>query len=54
MDDLQANTDYNGYVATSPVIQMFWNVVRSIEPEDKALVLQFVTGTANFFFTIDG
>ncbi|KAK4274192.1 hypothetical protein QN277_017456 [Acacia crassicarpa] len=46
LDDLRANTEYSGYSAASPVIQWFWEVVYGFSKEDKARLLQFVTGTS--------
>ncbi|KAK9758378.1 hypothetical protein RND81_01G225900 [Saponaria officinalis] len=46
LDDMKANTEYSGYSPASPVIQWFWNVVQSFSKEDKARLLQFVTGTS--------
>ncbi|KAF7817048.1 E3 ubiquitin-protein ligase UPL1-like [Senna tora] len=46
LDDLRANTEYSGYTAASPVIQWFWEVVYGFSKEDKARLLQFVTGTS--------
>ncbi|XP_027904990.1 E3 ubiquitin-protein ligase UPL1-like [Vigna unguiculata] len=46
LDDLRANTEYSGYSGASPVIQWFWEVVQSFSKEDKARLLQFVTGTS--------
>ncbi|EIE20172.1 HECT-domain-containing protein [Coccomyxa subellipsoidea C-169] len=46
VDDLRANTDYHGYSPASPVIQYFWEVVREMDKEDLALLVQFVTGTS--------
>lgn len=46
LDDLRANTEYAGYSAASPVIQWFWEVVQSFSKEDRARLLQFVTGTS--------
>ena len=45
VEDLRANTDYNGYSAGSRQIVWFWDVVRSLEREDLARLLQFITGT---------
>ena len=50
MDDLRANTEYSGYSAASPVIQWFWEVVQGLSKEDKARLLQFVTGTSKVYF----
>ncbi|XP_010520834.1 PREDICTED: E3 ubiquitin-protein ligase UPL2-like [Tarenaya hassleriana] len=46
LDDLRANTEYSGYSPGSPVIQWFWEVVQGFSKEDKARLLQFVTGTS--------
>ncbi|XP_047978963.1 E3 ubiquitin-protein ligase UPL2-like [Salvia hispanica] len=46
LDDLRANTEYSGYSAASPAIQWFWEVVQAFSKEDKARLLQFVTGTS--------
>ncbi|XP_054788719.1 E3 ubiquitin-protein ligase UPL2-like [Prosopis cineraria] len=46
LDDLRANTEYSGYSGASPVIQWFWEVVYGFSKEDKARLLQFVTGTS--------
>jgi hypothetical protein len=50
VDDLRANTEYSGYSAASPVIQWFWEVVQGFSKEDKARLLQFVTGTSKVYF----
>lgn len=50
MDDLSANTEYSGYSAASPVIQWFWEVVQGFSKEDKARLLQFVTGTSKVIY----
>ncbi|KAI9106855.1 hypothetical protein K1719_022383 [Acacia pycnantha] len=46
LDDLRANTEYSGYTVASPIIQWFWEVVHSFSKEDKARLLQFVSGTS--------
>ncbi|KAL8126457.1 hypothetical protein AgCh_013662 [Apium graveolens] len=46
LDDLRMNTEYSGYSVASPVIQWFWEVVQGFSKEDKARLLQFVTGTS--------
>ncbi|KAF8079578.1 hypothetical protein N665_1017s0001 [Sinapis alba] len=46
LDNLRANTEYSGYSPGSPVIQWFWEVVQGLSKEDKARLLQFVTGTS--------
>jgi len=50
VDDLRANTEYSGYSAASPVIQWFWEVVQGLSKEDKARLLQFVTGTSKVYY----
>lgn len=44
--DLKANTEYTGYTAASNIIQWFWEVVEGFSKEDRARLLQFVTGTS--------
>jgi len=49
MDDWIRHTDYTGDFAGQPnhrVVQWFWEIVRGLEQENKAKLLQFVTGTA--------
>ncbi|XP_024977054.1 E3 ubiquitin-protein ligase UPL2-like isoform X1 [Cynara cardunculus var. scolymus] len=46
LDDMRVNTEYSGYSAASPVIQWFWEVAQGFSKEDKARLLQFVTGTS--------
>jgi E3 ubiquitin-protein ligase HUWE1 len=45
-DDLRAHTTYSGYTATSDVIRSFWTVLNALDLQEKALFLQFVTGTS--------
>ena len=48
-DDWVAHTEYTGDFANQPfhkVVQWFWDTVRGFEQEQKAKLLQFVTGTA--------
>lgn len=49
---MRANTEYSGYSAASPVIQWFWEVVQGFSKEDKARLLQFVTGTSKVFHLV--
>lgn len=35
-----------GYTAATPVIRYFWEAVAELDKEDKARLLQFVTGTS--------
>lgn len=46
MDDLKANTEYTVYTAASNCVQWFWEVVKGFNKEDRARLLQFVTGTS--------
>lgn len=46
MDDWRNNTEYHNYSASSPQIQWFWRAVRSFDKEERAKLLQFVTGTS--------
>ncbi|KAF0698365.1 Aste57867_11015 [Aphanomyces stellatus] len=46
IDDLKANTDYANYKPTDQVIRWFWNVMYSFTHEERALFIQFVTGTS--------
>jgi E3 ubiquitin-protein ligase HUWE1 len=46
VDDWKANTEYHNYNAASQQIQWFWRAVRSFDKEERAKLLQFVTGTS--------
>jgi hypothetical protein len=46
IDDLRRNTEYSGFKPDSPIIQRFWNVLYSFDSEERALFLQFVTGSS--------
>jgi len=46
VDDLRAHTEYQGYTAASQAVQWFWEVVRELDREDLARLVQFVTGTS--------
>lgn len=47
LDDLRAHTEYHGgYKSTDLQIQFFWTALKSFSKEEKALFLQFVTGTS--------
>jgi len=46
LDDLRANTEYQGYKPTDVQISWLWSVLRGFNKEEKALFLQFVTGTS--------
>ncbi|TPX49618.1 hypothetical protein SeLEV6574_g01357 [Synchytrium endobioticum] len=46
IDDMKANTEYVNYTPSSPQIQWFWRAVRSFSQEERAKLVQFVTGTS--------
>jgi E3 ubiquitin-protein ligase HUWE1 len=46
VDDWKAHTEYHNYTAASQQIQWFWRAVRSFDKEERAKLLQFVTGTS--------
>jgi E3 ubiquitin-protein ligase HUWE1 len=46
IDDWRNNTEYHNYSASSSQIQWFWRAVRSFDKEERAKLLQFVTGTS--------
>ena len=46
IDDLRCHTIYQGYKQSDSQILYLWNVVRTFSKEEKALFLQFVTGTS--------
>ena len=46
VDDWKNNTTYVNYTATSKQINYFWRAVRSFDTEERAKLLQFVTGTS--------
>lgn len=46
VDDWRNNTVYTNYSASSPQIQWFWRSIRSFDDEERAKLLQFVTGTS--------
>jgi E3 ubiquitin-protein ligase HUWE1 len=50
IDDLRLNTDYHQYRANEEYINWFWDVLRTFSREEKALFLQFVTGTSKVRF----
>jgi len=46
VDDWKANTEYHNYTANSPQVTWFWRMVRGMSNEERAKLLQFVTGTS--------
>ncbi|KAK9462024.1 uncharacterized protein V1516DRAFT_701414 [Lipomyces oligophaga] len=58
VDDWRNNTTYQNYSPSSQQIQWFWRGVRSFDAEERAKLLQFVTGTSkvplNGFSELEG
>ncbi|KAL8821633.1 MAG: hypothetical protein Q9223_000376 [Gallowayella weberi] len=58
VDDWKNHTEYHNYSASSSQIQWFWRAVRSFDKEERAKLLQFVTGTSkvplNGFSQLEG
>ena len=46
VDDWKANTEYHNYNANTPQVTWFWRIVRSMSNEERAKLLQFITGTS--------
>lgn len=46
IDDWKSNTEYQNYNPSSQQIQWFWRAIRSFDKEERAKLLQFVTGTS--------
>lgn len=46
VNDWKNNTEYHQYTAASQQIQWFWRAVRSFDKEERAKLMQFVTGTS--------
>jgi E3 ubiquitin-protein ligase HUWE1 len=46
VDDWKANTDYHNYNVNSPQVTWFWRIVRAMSNEERAKLLQFITGTS--------
>jgi len=46
VDEWRANTDLQGYSASSSPVVWFWRAVRSFSQEERAKLLQFVTGSS--------
>ncbi|KCV69621.1 hypothetical protein H696_04040 [Fonticula alba] len=46
VDDWRNNTLYTNYSPASPQVQWFWRAVRSFSNEERAQLLQFVTGSS--------
>ncbi|SCU88692.1 LAFA_0E14070g1_1 [Lachancea sp. 'fantastica'] len=46
VDDWKNNTNYVNYTPTCKQINYFWRAVRSFDTEERAKLLQFITGTS--------
>ena len=46
IEDLRANTHYTGYRQSDETVRALWAVLRSFGKEEKALFVQFVTGSS--------
>ncbi|SMN20991.1 similar to Saccharomyces cerevisiae YDR457W TOM1 E3 ubiquitin ligase of the hect-domain class [Maudiozyma saulgeensis] len=46
VDDWKNNTNYVNFTANSKEVSYFWRAVRSFDSEERAKLLQFVTGTS--------
>ena len=46
LDDLRANTEYQGFQPADASVQHLWEALRGFSRQDRALFLQFVTGTS--------
>jgi len=46
VSDLREHTEYQGYGRDAPAIKWFWEVVEDMAPQERALLLQFVTGSS--------
>ena len=46
MQELRVNTEYHQYRETDEIIGWLWTVLCSLTVEEKAMFLQFVTGTS--------
>ena len=46
VDDMEANTTYSGYTRTDEPVRTFWTIMRRCSSEEKAMFVQFVTGSS--------
>jgi len=46
VEDMRANTTYHNYEISDTPIRHFWSVLKGFSKEEKALFLQFVTGSS--------
>jgi E3 ubiquitin-protein ligase HUWE1 len=46
LEDLAANTDYHQFRESDDPIRWFWEVLHGFSREERAMFLQFVTGTS--------
>lgn len=46
VDDWKANTEYHNYNPSSQQVVWFWRIVKAMTNEERAKLLQFITGTS--------
>jgi len=46
MEDWKSNTEYINYDTSEQIIQWFWEVLESMEREERVQILQFTTGSS--------
>ncbi|KAM0790628.1 hypothetical protein ACM66B_004490 [Microbotryomycetes sp. NB124-2] len=46
VDEWRANTDLHNFTPSDPTVQHFWRAVRSFSQEERAKLLQFVSGSS--------
>lgn len=46
VDDWKANTEYHNYNPSSQQVVWFWRIVKAMSNEERAKLLQFITGTS--------
>ena len=46
VEDMKANTLVQNFSQRSPMMHWFWEVTRSLDSQDLALLVQFITGTS--------
>lgn len=44
MENLKENTEYHGYTKETPVIKWLWDILDTLDKQEKANFIQFVTG----------
>merc|ERR1711941_92085 len=46
IDELRRHTEYTNYAPDNVVIQRFWAILHAMDAQEKAMFLQFVTGSS--------